>query len=53
MYSQYIRSIGRQLISEGDTFLSLSRGELEAETKSEIVAAQDTALKTEYHPKYT
>jgi hypothetical protein len=37
-----------QLISEEDTFLWLSKGDLTAETGSEIVAAQDQALNTKY-----
>ena len=41
MHGQYIRNIDRQLISEEDTFLWLSKGDLKAETESEIVAAQD------------
>ena len=41
MHRQYIRNIDRQLISEEDTFLWLSKGDLKAETESEIVAAQD------------
>jgi len=49
MHGQYIRSIDRQLISEEDTFLCLSKGELKAETESEIVAAQDQALQTKYY----
>jgi hypothetical protein len=48
MHGQYIRSIDRQLVSEEDTFLWLTKGETEAETESEIVAAQDQALKTKY-----
>ena len=40
MHGQYIRNIDRQLISEEDTFLWLSKGDLKAETESEIVAAQ-------------
>jgi len=47
MYGQYVRNIDRQLISE-DTFLWLSKGDLKAETESEIVAAHDQALKTRY-----
>jgi len=39
----------RQLISEEDTFLWLSKGDLKVETKSEIVAAQDQALQTKYN----
>jgi hypothetical protein len=39
----------RQLISEEDTFLWLSKGDLKAETESEIVAAPDQALHTKYY----
>jgi hypothetical protein len=49
MNEQYIRNIDRQFISEEDTFLWLSKGDLKAETESEIVAAQDQALQTKYH----
>jgi len=49
MHGQYIRNIDRQLISEEDTFLWLSKGDLKAETESEIVAAQDQALQTKYY----
>jgi len=49
MHGQYIRNIDRQLISEEDTFLGLSKGDLKAETESEIVAAQDQAIKTKYY----
>jgi hypothetical protein len=49
MHGQYIRSIDKQLISEEDTFLWLSKGDLKAQTESEIVAAQDQALQTKYH----
>jgi hypothetical protein len=38
----------RQLISEEVTFLWLSKGDLKAETESEIVAAQGQALNTKY-----
>ena len=48
MHGQYIRNIDRQLISEKDTFLWLLKGDLKAETESEIVAAQDQALQTKY-----
>jgi len=49
MHGQYIRNIDRQLISEEDTFLWLWKGDLKAETESEIVAAQDHALQTKYY----
>ena len=39
----------RKLISEEDTFLWLSKGDLKAETESEIVAAQDQAIQTKYY----
>ena len=48
MHGQYIRNIDRQLTSEEDTFLWLSKEDLKAETESEIVAAQDQALQTKY-----
>jgi predicted ATPase len=44
MHGHYMRSRDRQFISEEDTFLWLSRG-----AESEIIAAQDQALKTIYH----
>ena len=44
-------SMDRQLISEEDTFLWLSKGDLEAEIESEIVAAQDQALHAKYYVK--
>jgi hypothetical protein len=49
MNGQYIRSTDRQLIGEEDTLLWLSRGDLKAETESEILAKQDQALQTKYH----
>ena len=49
MHGQEIRNIYRQFISEEDTFLWLSKEDLKAETESEIVAAQDRALQTEYY----
>ena len=49
MRGQYVRNIDRQLISEEDTFLWLSKGDLKAEPESEIVAAQDRALQTKYY----
>ena len=51
LHGQYIRNIDRQLISEEDTFLWLSKGDLKAETESEIVAAQDQALQKKYYAK--
>jgi hypothetical protein len=49
MHEQYIRNIDRQLISEEDTFLWLSTGDIKAETESEIVAAQDQTIQTKYY----
>jgi hypothetical protein len=49
IYGQYKRNIDTQLISEEDTFLWLTNGDLKAETESEIVAAQDQALQIKYH----
>jgi hypothetical protein len=49
MHGQYIRNMDRQLISEEDTLLCLSKGDLKAETESEIVAAQDQVLHTKYY----
>jgi hypothetical protein len=49
MHGQYIRNIDRQLISEEDMFLWLMKGDLKAETESEIVAAQDKALQIKYY----
>ena len=49
MHGQYIRNTDRQLISEEDIFIWLSKGDLKAETESEIVAAQDQALQTKYY----
>ena len=48
MDGQYIWSMDRQLISEKDPFLWLSRGDLEGETESEI-AAQGQALQSRCH----
>jgi len=48
MHGQYTRNTDRQLIIEEHTFLWLSKGDLKAETESEIVAAQDQALQTKY-----
>jgi hypothetical protein len=49
MHGQYIRNMETQLISEEDTFLWLSKGDLRAETESEIVATQVQALHTKYY----
>jgi len=49
IHGQYIRNTDRQLISEEDTFLWLSRRDRKAVTGGEIVAAQDQALKTKYY----
>jgi hypothetical protein len=46
MHGQNIRNIDRQRISEEDTFLWFSKGDLKAETESEVVAAQDQAMQT-------
>jgi 5-methylcytosine-specific restriction endonuclease McrA len=51
MHGSYIRSIDKQFISEEDTFLWLLKGDLKAETESEIVAAQDQALQTKYYAR--
>jgi hypothetical protein len=48
MHGQHIRSIDKHLVSEEDTFLWLSKGDLKAETESETVAAQDQPLQTTY-----
>jgi hypothetical protein len=49
MHEQCTRNIDRQLVSEEDTFLWFSKGDLKAETESEIVAAQDQAIRTKYY----
>jgi hypothetical protein len=49
LHGQYIRNKDRQLIGEEDTFLWLSKGDLKAETESEIVATQDQAIQTKYY----
>jgi hypothetical protein len=48
MDDQYIRSIGRLLVSKEDAFLWLSRGDMKAETESEIITTQDQVLRTTY-----
>jgi hypothetical protein len=47
MHGQYIRNIDRELVCEEDTFLWLTKGDLKAETESEVLAAQDQSLQTE------
>jgi len=49
MHGQYTRNTDRQLISEEATFLWVSKGDLKAETESEIVAAQDQVMQTKYY----
>jgi hypothetical protein len=44
-HGQYIRSIDRQFISQEDTFLWLSRGDLKGGSESKIIATQDQAFK--------
>jgi hypothetical protein len=46
MHDKYIRNID---ISEEDTFLCLMKGDLKAETESEIAAAQDQVLQMTYY----
>jgi hypothetical protein len=48
MHRQYIRNTDRQLTSEEEAFLWLSKADLKAETESEIMAAQDQALNTKH-----
>jgi hypothetical protein len=49
MHKQYFRNIDRELISEEVRFIWLSKGNLKAETESEIVAAQDQAIQIKYY----
>jgi hypothetical protein len=49
MHGQYIQNMDRQLISEEDMFLWLSKGDLKAETESEIVVSQHQALNMKYY----
>jgi hypothetical protein len=48
MHGQYTRNKDRQLFSEEDTFLWLSK-DLKTETESKIVAAHDKALNMKYY----
>jgi hypothetical protein len=41
--------MNRQLVSEEDTLLWLSTGDLKGEAESDKTAAQDQALQTKYH----
>jgi len=45
MHWKYIINTDRQLIGEEDTFLWLSKGDLKAETESEIAVAQTKRYK--------
>jgi hypothetical protein len=49
LHWHYIWNIDTQLISEEDTFLWLTKGDLKAEIENEIMAAQDLALQTKYY----
>jgi len=49
IHGKYVRNIDRQFISEEDTFLWLSKGDLKAKTESKIVAARDQELQTKYY----
>ena len=51
MREECIESIDLQLFSEEDMFLWLQRGNLKAETESEIITAQDQELQTKSHAK--
>jgi hypothetical protein len=45
MHGQYIRNMDRQLISEEDTFLWLSKGDLKAETESKRPSVKHKVLR--------
>jgi hypothetical protein len=49
MHGEYIRRMGRVLVSEESTLLLLPRGDLKGETEGEIIAAQDQALQSKRH----
>ena len=53
MHGKYIWNIDRQLITEEDTFLWLTKRDLKAETGNEMVAAPDKALQTKYYATKT
>jgi hypothetical protein len=44
MHGQYFKSIDRRLVSEDDMFVWMLRGDMKAETVSEIISAQGQAL---------
>jgi len=48
LQGQYIKSVDRQLIGGEDKLIWLLRGDQKLETGSEIIAAQDQTLQTEY-----
>jgi hypothetical protein len=49
MHGQCLCNIDRHLISGEDTFLWLTKGDLKAESESEIVATQDQVLQMKYY----
>jgi hypothetical protein len=51
MHGQYIKRIDRTFINEEDKSPRVSRGDMKAETKNEIIATHDQALHTKYHAK--
>jgi hypothetical protein len=51
MRGQYIERIDRQLVNEEYTSPRVSRGDLKAETESEIIATYDQASQTKYQAK--
>jgi len=48
IHGQLYRITDRQLLSEKDTFLWLSRGDLKTDTEIEIIAAQDKTFETKH-----
>jgi hypothetical protein len=49
MNGHCVRCINRQLISEKDVFLWISKGNLEAETEGELVAVQEQVHQDKYY----
>ena len=50
MHGRYVRNIDSLLVRKTcSSFLWLLKGDLKAETESEIMAAQDQALQTKYY----